>query len=292
MPDDPFHEGERRVQQRVGVLAEAESLGPMIAPRIPAGAIPFVNAQTLLVLATLHQESLWCLPMVGAPGWMSASPQALTLDLTRLAAPADTRILHAASAAAGVGAVVLDFATRRRLRINGNLHQPTADRLVLEVREAYPNCPKYITQRNLTLAPDPTPGILAEGAELSPDQRQRFALVDALFIASQHAARGLDASHRGGNPGFVTSPDPHTLSFADYVGNNMFNTFGNLEVDPRIGLLLPDFERHSALAISGKATVQYQRHAQSRQVVVTIEQWQLVALPLQQTVPQLSPYNP
>ena len=48
------------------------------------------------------------------------------------------------------------------------------------------------------------------------------------FIASVHAERGADASHRGGRPGFVEIRNHSTLAFPDYAGNQMFQTLGNI----------------------------------------------------------------
>ena len=68
---------------------------------------------------------------------------------------------------------------------------------------------------------------------------QRFiALSPFCVLASGSAADGgLDASPRGGAPGFVKTPDPHTLLLADAGGNNRLDTLANLLHDPRIGLL-------------------------------------------------------
>ena len=68
---------------------------------------------------------------------------------------------------------------------------------------------------------------------------QRFiALSPFCVLASGGAAgAGLDASPRGGAPGFVKSPDPHTLLLPDSSGNNRLDTLTNLLNDPRVGLL-------------------------------------------------------
>jgi predicted pyridoxine 5'-phosphate oxidase superfamily flavin-nucleotide-binding protein len=55
-------------------------------------------------------------------------------------------------------------------------------------------------------------------------------------MASFHPRGGADASHRGGRAGFVRVLDEDRLAFADYPGNNMFNTFVNLIEYPRAGL--------------------------------------------------------
>jgi predicted pyridoxine 5'-phosphate oxidase superfamily flavin-nucleotide-binding protein len=68
-------------------------------------------------------------------------------------------------------------------------------------------------------------------------------------------ASGVDVSHRGGKPGFVRIDDATTLTIPDFSGNNHFNTFGNLEMNPQAGLLFPDFQRGDLLHLTGTATV-------------------------------------
>ena len=48
---------------------------------------------------------------------------------------------------------------------------------------------------------------------------------------------GLDASPRGGPPGFVQVADERTLLIPDATGNNRLDTLENLVADPRIGVL-------------------------------------------------------
>lgn len=292
MSMDPFHEGERRVQQRVGEMREADRNSPMIAPQIPAGAIPFLQQQSLLILAVLDKGALWCLPIVGKAGWMSASREAIYLDLTQTIGPVDERILSAAADRQLVGGVVLDFATRRRLRVNGRLEKTSNNLMVLSVAEAYPNCPKYITQRALVWSQDAPTVSLEQGESLTQEQRDTFEKTDVFFIATQHPKRGLDASHRGGNPGFVVSPSDRTIRFPDYVGNSLFNTLGNLEIDAHVGILLPEFNHGVALAITGTASVSYQDQGRARWTTVTVQRWTQMRLPVIEKARQLSPFNP
>jgi hypothetical protein len=292
MSMDPFHEGERRVQQRVGEIQEADRNSPMIAARIPAGAIPFLRQQPLLILAVLDRGAMWCLPIVGKAGWMSATRESIHLDLEQTTGPVDKRILSAAEDRQLVGGVVLDFATRRRLRVNGRLERVSDKLMTLTIAEAYPNCPKYITQRELVWSKDAPAHSLLEGESLTQEQREAFERTDIFFIATQHPDRGLDASHRGGNPGFVVSPSDRTLRFPDYAGNSLFNTFGNLEIDPRTGLLLPDFTSGRALAITGTASVSYEDRGHARWTTVTVRRWSQMHLPVMEAARQLSPFNP
>src|SRR5262249_11419821 len=88
--------------------------------------------------------------------------------------------------------------------------------------------------------------------------RQWLETADTFFIATAHPQSGLDASHRGGKPGFVRVLDERTLLFPDYAGNNMFNSLGNISVNPRVGLLFPDFNTGRALQLPGKAEILWQ----------------------------------
>ena len=80
---------------------------------------------------------------------------------------------------------------------------------------------------------------------------------DTLFVASAHADRGLDVSHRGGDPGFVRVVDDRTMRIPDYPGNSLFQTLGNFEVDSRCGLAFVDFERGRILAATGHALSEF-----------------------------------
>jgi hypothetical protein len=72
---------------------------------------------------------------------------------------------------------------------------------------------------------------------------------DTFFLGTVHPSRGADASHRGGTPGFVRV-EGGQLWWPDYRGNNMFNSFGNLEVDKTAALLFVDFEKSARACTS------------------------------------------
>ncbi|MFZ0661456.1 MAG: pyridoxamine 5'-phosphate oxidase family protein [Acidobacteriaceae bacterium] len=99
---------------------------------------------------------------------------------------------------------------------------------------------------------------------LTLGQQKRIAEADTFFIASFHSEIGTDASHRGGNPGFVEVVDKNTLVFPNYWGNTMFNTLGNITENPHAGLLFIDFATGSTLQITGKAYVIWDKARISR----------------------------
>lgn len=78
-------------------------------------------------------------------------------------APAADDPLHGLPPGQQVGLLAIDFATRRRFRVNGTLATADEDGLMLQVDQAYGNCPQYIQRRHL----QPGPAV-AEGGDGSP----------------------------------------------------------------------------------------------------------------------------
>jgi predicted pyridoxine 5'-phosphate oxidase superfamily flavin-nucleotide-binding protein len=76
------------------------------------------------------------------------------------------------------------------------------------------------------------------------------------FIATADAAGHCDCSFRGRETGsllrVLTSGE---LIFPDYPGNGLFNSLGNLLVNPHIGLLFVDFAAQARMRVNGKAAV-------------------------------------
>ena len=76
-----------------------------------------------------------------------------------------------------------------------------------------------------------------------------------VFVATADADGKPDCSYKGGLPGFVRVLDENTLVFPDYDGNGMYRSWGNLVVNPHIGLLFIDFDNQSRLRVNGAATI-------------------------------------
>ena len=72
---------------------------------------------------------------------------------------------------------------------------------------------------------------------------------------AQTQSGGVDISHRGAPPGFVTIEEDGALVIPDYNGNGFFNTLGNLLLQPKAGLLFPNFETGEALQLTGATAV-------------------------------------
>ena len=249
-----FHEGERAVQARAGVAAEARGLGRGISSGIPPGAQPFLEAQRLAVLAGIDTAGhVWASLVTGNPGFITA-PSLRRLRLAAGLSDADP-LVDGLSSDRPLGLLVIDPERRRRLRVNGRVIR--ADRTAIEIatEEVFGNCPKYIQARAPEQGAHTRGAISRWGTTFTVEQRLAIERADTLFIASVHAARGADASHRGGQPGFVRVLDERRLRIPDYAGNNMFQTLGNITTDPRVGLLFVAFDTGTTLQLTGRARI-------------------------------------
>ena len=87
------------------------------------------------------------------------------------------------------------------------------------------------------------------------EDRAFIARCRMFFIATADQAGQPDCSYKGGLSGFVRVIDEHTLAIPDYDGNGQYRTWGNVVVNPRVGLLFVDFETPKRLRVNGTATV-------------------------------------
>jgi predicted pyridoxine 5'-phosphate oxidase superfamily flavin-nucleotide-binding protein len=263
--EQPYHDGERQVQARAGEVAGARHNGRAVADSIVRGALPFLARQPMVVAGSAATDgALWASVLFGEPGFLSApDPRTVELDPHRMAVEARDPFWRNIQSDPRVGLLAIELSTRRRLRINGPLYPwPGTDRLRLDVVESYPNCPKYIQRRHLKGLQKPADSVreVRQGTTLGEGEIHRIRRTDTLFVASAHPdpVQGqLDASHRGGPPGFVEVLGDRTLRVPDYAGNSMFNTLGNLQLNPRAGLAFLDFEGGRTLQLTGRAEIRW-----------------------------------
>lgn len=296
-----FHEGELGVQARAGVRAMAERVGQSVHAAVPPAARHFLATQRFAVVGGLDDGGrVWASPLTGRRGFVSAPGE----SLVRVEAmPSEGDPLRGAlRAGAQVGLIVIDLARRMRMRFNGVVQRETDSLFEVAAREVYTNCPRYIQAR----APEAAGGSAApepatkRSSGLGAEQRDLVACADTFFIATAHPERGADASHRGGLPGFVRVEGGRRLVWPDYSGNAMFNTLGNLAVDPGAGLLFIDFENGNTLQISGRARIVWDEGRAAEfagaERVVEFDVEETVetrgALPLRWRLEESSPFNP
>jgi len=83
-----------------------------------------------------------------------------------------------------------------------------------------------------------------------------IALSPFVVLASGSKEGLLDASPRGGEPGFVKAPDSTTLLIPDAPGNNRLDTLENIISSGRIGLLFLIPGVDETLRVNGRARLQ------------------------------------
>jgi hypothetical protein len=253
-----FHEGERAVQVRAGVEDVARRVGEGSIERdVAPGVLAFLGHQLFLVCATrAPDDRVWASLLVGPPGFVSGIDSRHLLLAARLAA-GDPLEQALAAGPASLGLLALQAATRTRVRVNGTARW-TEEGIAVDVEEVFGNCSKYIAERVpvALLAEGHADPARRHGDRLDPGQIELVRGADTAFIASAHPRRGADASHRGGRPGFLKVDDlGRRVMLPDYTGNRMFQTLGNLTVDPRIGMLIVDWDSGRTLQLSGIAEI-------------------------------------
>ena len=92
-------------------------------------------------------------------------------------------------------------------------------------------------------------------ASLTESDRSFIQKCPMVFVATADSDGRPDCSYKGGLPGWVRVLDEKTLAIPDYDGNGMYRSWGNLLVNPHIGLLFIDFENQSRLRVNGTATI-------------------------------------
>lgn len=256
MIEPVYHAGELAVQAQAGVTEQALHTCAIIRTDIPKIAREFLQSQRMVIVATLDSGGqVWVSALSGPPGFMQAV-DSQTIKVSGALAPGDP-LAENLKQRHEIGMIAVEFSTRRRMKIKGQSERASDGTLIIHPARVYSQCTKYIQAREPVADSDEhaKDKEVIHGSSLTPDQQQWIANADTFFVASFHPETGADASHRGGNPGFVKVMDKETLIFPNYWGNSMFNTLGNITVDPHAGLLLINFATGSTLQITGTAYV-------------------------------------
>ncbi|MEX0269626.1 pyridoxamine 5'-phosphate oxidase family protein [Leptolyngbyaceae cyanobacterium UHCC 1019] len=269
--ESPFHAGELAIQARLGVHEQIDKQGRRVIREFLLDQHRQFFAQLpYVIVGTVDAAGYpWASILMGNPGFLS-TPSDRTLHVAAkplFGDPLATTIANGID----IGLLGIELQTRRRNRINGSVIATGSDGFELQVKQCFGNCPQYIQARQCELTAfnpaEPKSVHLVECLE--EPERTIIAASDTCFIATAYqaesaaSASGIDVSHRGGKPGFVRIDDDpdgsyeaaRTLTIPDFSGNHHFNTFGNLEFNPRAGLLFINFDRGNLLYLTGTAEV-------------------------------------
>lgn len=257
----PFHPGEVRIQRSLGVAERMEQFGRrVIRDHMPDQHRDFFAQLPFAVLGSVDSSGdAWVTLLTGRPGFLR-SPDPKTLSFTSRLDPTDpgTAALDNGTA---VGLLGIELHTRRRNRMNGTVTMRPGNRFDVTVEHSFGNCPQYIQLRDFEFVRDPGffgSALVTRSEVLNQQARDIIARADTFFVASyldDANGRHVDASHRGGKPGFVMINPDGSLTIPDFAGNLHFNTLGNFLLNPRAGLVFPDFSTGDMLHLTGDAEV-------------------------------------
>ncbi|MGK0440775.1 MAG: ferredoxin-NADP reductase [Pseudohongiellaceae bacterium] len=259
----PFHRGEQAIQQQLGVREKMERFGNhVIRDHMPEQHREFY--QQLPFIFAGHADAQgwpWASILFNEPGFIQ-SPDNKTLTINAhpvVGDPLATMLLPGTR----LGLLGIELPTRRRNRLAAHIIETSDQQINVQVDQSFGNCPQYIQSRELERVDDktlPMPAV-KELQKLNARAGALIANSDTFFVASYvsnntgEASEGADVSHRGGRPGFIRVDSDSTLTIPDYLGNNHFNTFGNITENARAGLLFLDFERGHLLTLTGTVDI-------------------------------------
>jgi len=80
-----------------------------------------------------------------------------------------------------------------------------------------------------TIYPDPSPRVIAKARpEIDAHAKKFIAMSPFCVLATSGSDGSVDASPRGGNPGFIRVAGPNRLLMPDRPGNNRIDSFRNI----------------------------------------------------------------
>ncbi|KAK1463235.1 oxidoreductase FAD-binding domain-containing protein [Colletotrichum melonis] len=134
--------------------------------------------------------------------------------------------------------------------------------IAVHVEESLGNCPKYLNKKDVIPRASLVKGRVERELPLSEEAVKVVRGADMLFLTSGHEEAGddggsgssMDTNHRGGSRGFVrvarNDEGGVEIVYPEFSGNRLYQTLGNLRLNPLIGIAIPDFETSDVLYVS------------------------------------------
>ena len=327
--DMPWHEGEEQMHQAMRVPPGYDNptvptLSPQLANHLqlaPLVAIGTLDKQGRPWTTLWGGESGLARPLGGGIiGLKTAVPGSYDPVIEELVGKEPNgEIVKEEDEGRMVSGLTIDLMTRKRVKMYGRMvagalmkrDDETIDRedtiaevqLVVKVQQSLGNCPKYLNSKRISPARS-LPELVDEKPYFSLQALELLAKADMFFLSTSNNKIDMDTNHRGGPPGFirVASNDESgaVICWPEYSGNRLYQTLGNLQVNPVCGICVPDFETGNLLYLTGRTEVLLSKDANAYlprsnlavRLTVTSSRFVANALPFRGEETQRSPYNP
>ena len=280
---DIFNPGELHFQKLSGSEKKVSALAPhLILNEVPEQHQVFYSNLNMVFVGTVDETGQPCASVIcGEKGFINAFDEK-KIQINAQPIERDPLISNTKNGSP-IGLLGLEFETRRRIRVNGQVVTFDNEKIVFEVNKAFGNCPKYIQTRNIENFIVKRENLSKNNIEvidsINDEINQWITSANTFFIASyypQENFRGVDVSHRGGKPGFVKVIDNITMSFDDYPGNNVYMTLGNMHSNPVVGLLFIDFDTGDVMQLACcSEIIETPEEEHARKVVLKLKSGQI-----------------
>ncbi len=261
--ETPFHEGELAIQEKLGVRELVHSYAPkFVRSFLPEQHRDLLETLPFIVVGSVNSNQQPSASILfGSQGFIQ-SPDETTMQVEATLTSGDP-LRDNLRMGSPLGFLAIDFETRRRNRLTGKITRTDQNGFAIKVDQSFGNCPQYIQSRTSSAITDKE-GTSNAGEITTPlshsELTKRLSSADTFFVASSYfkdqgdRKHGVDVSHRGGKAGFMKLAG-NILKFPDFSGNHHYNTFGNIVLNPKVGIVVPDFDTGDMLYIEGTADI-------------------------------------
>ncbi|KAH7397301.1 hypothetical protein BKA66DRAFT_509049 [Pyrenochaeta sp. MPI-SDFR-AT-0127] len=318
----PWNEGEERMQRLLHVPEQDNPTSTMLTPQ----ASFMLQRGPLLALGTLDSQSRpWTTLWGGTPGFSEPLGGGFIGTRTLVDGKNDPvvqalvgnakhgEMLQLTDGGKMLAGLAIDLVSRKRVKIAGRMVAGTVRgvevegrtdtaqdqiQLITKIDQSLGNCPKYLNQYEIRPASVQSKAI-SQGTSLSEESKALIAKSDMFFLTTSTEI-DQDVNHRGGPPGFVRIVSSDQVVYPEYSGNRLYQSLGNLQINPKIGITFPDYENGNVLYITGTADIlvgadaAYMLPGSNLAVKIKIDEARFVTcgLPFRGLRKTPSPYNP
>jgi predicted pyridoxine 5'-phosphate oxidase superfamily flavin-nucleotide-binding protein len=324
----PWNEGEQRMHE---ILQVPERDNPTASTLTPQASFLLQRAP-LLAIGTLDSENRPWTTLTGGQAGFSETLGGAIIGTRTIVDGINDPVVQALVGGATKGEMVqgnqkmvsgltIDLMTRKRVKIFGRVLAACLDevkvdyegdtsklakaperqdqlQLVTKIEQSLGNCPKYLNQYEIRPALV-TSKLISKSSSLTTEAKDLISKADMFFLSSSTTS-DMDTNHRGGPPGFVRIVSSTEIVYPEYSGNRLYQTLGNLQMNPKVGITFPDYETGDVVYATGTAEILVLDAAakllpgSNLAVKIKVDEVRFVesGLPFRGTRKTPSPYNP